>query len=187
MVESHPLYYQEQHFFVTSKGNKISRQVLIKGTERILIDGNTIMQPHCVVRGDLAQISMGYYCIIKDECIIRPSYTKHQGRLKYTKMQIGDCVFIDRDCVVCALKIGNNVQIGKGCIIGHRAQIHDNSKILDNSILPPDTVVPPNTVYGGRPAQFIAELPESIGIVHREFCTNYYNSFVEYRGSTAPQ
>lgn len=127
---------------------------------------------------------MGYYCIIKEECIIRPSYTKTHGRLKYTKMTIGDHVYIDKDCIICALKIGNNVQIGRNCIIGHRAQIHDNAKILDNSVLPPDTVIPPNTVYGGRPARFIAELPETAGHVQKEFTTNYYNMFIEYKGST---
>ena len=97
-------------------------------------------------------------------------------------MTIGDNVYIDKDCIICALKIGNNVQIGKNCVIGHKVQIHDNCKILDNSILPPDTIVPPFTVYGGRPAQFIAELPETIGIVHKEFTTNYYNMFQEYKG-----
>ena len=142
------------------------------------------METGCVIRGDLAQISMGFFCVIREECIIRPSYTKHQGRLKYAKMQIGDNVYIEKDCVICALKIGNNVQIGRNCIIGHRASINDNSKILDNSVLPPDTVVPPNCVYGGKPAQFIAELPESIGQIHKEFTTNYYNMFIEYKGQT---
>ena len=120
---------------------------------------------------------MGIYTIIREECVIRPSHVKQQGRLRYTKMVIGDNVYIDKDCIICAQKIGNNVQIGKNCVIGHRVQIHDNSKILDNSVLPPDTIVPPYTVYGGRPAQFIAELPESISTVHSEFAINYYNIF----------
>jgi dynactin-5 len=118
MLETHPLYYEGNKFFVTSKGNKISRQVLIKGSDRILIDGKTIILTGCVLRGDLAQISMGYFCVVREECIIRPCYTKTQGRLKYSKMSIGDNVFIDKDTIICALKIGNNVQIGKSCIIG---------------------------------------------------------------------
>lgn len=142
-----------------------------------MIEGKTIIQTGSVLRGDLAGITVGTFTIIREECVIRPSYMKQQGKLKYAKMSIGDNVYIDKDCIVCALKIGNNVQIGKNCVIGHRAQIHDNTKILDNSILPPDAIVPPYTVYGGRPAQFIAELPETIGIVHKEFTTNYYNMF----------
>ena len=43
MVEQHPLFYDEKRFFVTSKGNKISRQVLIKGSDKIMIDGKTII------------------------------------------------------------------------------------------------------------------------------------------------
>ena len=77
MVEQYPLYYESGKFFITSKGNKISRQVLIKGSDRILIDGKTIILTGCVLRGDLAQITMGYYCVIREECIIRPTYTKH--------------------------------------------------------------------------------------------------------------
>ena len=91
---------------------------------------------------------------------------KQQGRLKYVKMTIGDNVYIDKECVICASKIGNNVMIGKNCVIGHRATINDNAKILDGSIVAPDTHVPSYTVYGGKPAQFIAELPESIGNIH---------------------
>lgn len=51
--------------------------------------------------------------------------------------------------------------------------------------MPPDTIVPAFTVYGGRPAQFIAELPESISNVHSEFAINYYNIFQEYKGPAA--
>ena len=74
-----------------------------------MIDGKTIIQTGSVIRGDLAQIQMGIYVIIREECVIRPSYQKNQGRLKYIKMTIGDNVYIDKDTIVCALKIGNCV------------------------------------------------------------------------------
>ena len=90
---------------------------------------------------------------------------------------MGDYVFIDRGSIICALKIGNNVHIGKNCIIGHRSVLKDNCKILDNSILPPDTVVPPFTVYGGKPATYVGELPETIGILHKEMTMSYYKNF----------
>lgn len=93
------------------------------------------------------------------------------------QLTIGDNVYIDRGSIVCALKIGNFVSIGKNCVIGHRCILRDNCKILDGSILPPDTVVPPFTVYGGRPATYIGELPETIGIVHKDLTTNYYKNF----------
>lgn len=119
---------------------------------------------------------MGQYTTIREECVIRPSYIKHNGKYRHMKMTIGDHVYIDRDCVICAFKIGNNVQIGKNCVIGHRAVIHDNTKILDNSVIGAEEVVPPFTVYGGRPAMFVAELSEGVEHIHKEFAINYYHS-----------
>lgn len=63
---------------------------------------------------------MGQFVIIKEDAVIRPTYTKSKGKLKYAGLSIGDNVYIDRGTIVCATKIGNNVHIGKNCIIGHR-------------------------------------------------------------------
>ena len=120
---------------------------------------------------------MGQYVIIRDEVVLRPTYTKTKGKLKYVPLTFGDNVFIDKYTIVCALKIGNNVHIGKNCIIGHRCIIKDNCKIQDNSILAPDTVIPPYTVYGGKPATYLGELPETIGIIHKEITISYYKNF----------
>ena len=86
-------------------------------------------------------------------------------------------MYIDRGTIVCAIKIGSNVHIGKNCVIGHRAIIKDNCKILDNSVLAPDTVVPPFTVYGGRPAVYLGEPPETISIMHKELAINFFKNF----------
>lgn len=78
--------------------------------------------------------------------------------------------------------------------------IGDNVKILDDSYLPPDTNVPPFTVYGGKPgnilfiiskkniflAHFIAELPESAGLIHQEEISSYYNSFIREKPDASP-
>ena len=120
---------------------------------------------------------MGQFVVIREEVVIRPTYTKSKGKLKYVTLTIGDHVLIDRGTIVCALKIGNNVHIGKNCIIGHRAVIKDNCKILDGSVLAPDTVVPPFTVYGGKPAVYIGELAETVTVMHKDLATNYFKNF----------
>ena len=127
--------------------------------------GKDIIQRGVVLRGDLAPIHMGSYVILKENVMIRPTFqydTKKKGRKEYAQIVMGDHVFIDQGTVVCATYIGSNVHIGKNCIIGHRCQIHDNTKILDGSVLAPDTVVAPYTVFGGQPATYQGELPESI-------------------------
>jgi dynactin 5 len=149
------------------------------GTDNILIDGKAIILPGAILRGDLAQVQMGEYVIIKEDVIVRPTYGKGEGskRLKYLKMKIGSNVYIDRGSIISGHRIGNNVHIGKNVIIGHRSVLKDNCKILDNSILPPDTIVPPFTVFGGRPAVFIAELPESFDKIQQDMTSTYYKNF----------
>ena len=120
---------------------------------------------------------MGQYVIVREEVVIRPTYNKSKGKLKYVNLTIGDYVFIDRGSIICASKIGSNVHIGKNCVIGHRCVIKDNCKILDNTVLASETVVPPYTVYEGRPGIYVGELPETVGMMHKEMTINYYKNF----------
>jgi dynactin-5 len=120
------------------------------------------------VRGDLASVKIGKYTIIKEDVILRPSYRRSKGYLKYFTLHIGEHVFIDENTIICASKIGNNVYIGKNCIISHRSVLHDNCRILDNSILSSDSEVPPFTVYGGQPAFYEADLPEATPFMMKE-------------------
>lgn len=57
-----------------------------------------------MLRGDLANLYMGEYVIIKDDVIIRPTYGKEIGskKLKYLKMKIGSYVYIDRNTIISA-------------------------------------------------------------------------------------
>ena len=50
--------------------------------------------------------------------------------------------------------------------------------ILDDSTVAPETVVPSYSVYGGRPAVFIAELPETTSIVFKDRAMNFYKNFL---------
>ena len=124
---------------------------------------------------------MGKYTIIKEDVILRPTYRRYKGQLKYFTLHIGEHVFIDQNSIICASKIGNNVHIGKNCIISHRCVLHDNCRILDDSILSMDSEVPPFTVYGGKPALYEADLPESTPFVMKELTTEYYSKFVPRR------
>lgn len=65
------------------------------------------------------------------------------------------------------MKIGNYAKIGKDCIIGSRVIIGEASIILDGSIVTADTNIAPFSVYGGKPALYMGELPESAPIVHK--------------------
>lgn len=161
MVEPFPNYYNTSAYIFTKKGDKISKSVALRGTNQMTTEGKSVMRSGVFIRADLAPVRIGQFVMLLEDVIIRPSYNKKKGKLKYAQMQIGECVFVDRGCVLQAESIGNNVIIGKNCVIGQRCILKDNCKIQDGSILAPDTVVPPYTVFGGQPATYLGDLPES--------------------------
>lgn len=55
------VYYAKENYFETRSGNLISKRCLIKGSDHIQISGKTILQEKLIIRGDLAQISLGKY------------------------------------------------------------------------------------------------------------------------------
>ena len=79
------------------------------------------------------------------------------------------------------------MHIGKNCVLGHRCVIADNCKILDNSVLAPDTVMSPFTVFGGRPAVYIGELPESFDKYMIDLTVNFYKNFRPNPATMQPQ
>lgn len=38
--------------------------------------------------------------------------------------------------------------------------------------------MPPNTVFGGQPATYLGDLPDSISQIHADFCKTFYKNFI---------
>ncbi|CAD8123051.1 unnamed protein product [Paramecium sonneborni] len=179
------IQYDKSEFHETSSGIKISKKSIIKGTEQINVSGRCIFFHDVILRGDLAKVSIGKYLVVHEKVTLKPSYTYGYTKesptkkvIKFLPLMISDYVEIDSSSIIQASKIGTCTSIGKNCYISHRCIIGENSIILDDSILPPDTVVPANSVYGGRPAIYIAETPESTAIIQKQKLINFYKNFV---------
>lgn len=86
-------------------------------------------------------------------------------------------MFVDKNTIIQAMKIGNYSKIGKDCVIGQRVVIGECSVILDGSIVTADTQIAPYSVYGGKPATYMGELPESVPIVQKDACISFFNNF----------
>lgn len=147
------MYYSKDAYFETRSGNLISKRCLIKGSDHIQISGKTILQEKLIIRGDLASITLGKYVTLLEGVILKPSYKKHNGKIKFVPMEIGDYVFIEKNTIVSASKIGSYTRIGKDCIIGHRCVIDENVIIADGSIVPPETHIPAYSLYAGKPSR----------------------------------
>eukprot|EP01027_Heterolobosea_sp_BB2_P007331 GEZU01010925.1.p1 GENE.GEZU01010925.1~~GEZU01010925.1.p1 ORF type:complete len:198 (-),score=13.02 GEZU01010925.1:102-695(-) len=166
-------------FVETASGNKVSRGSVLCGIQRILINGKTIISNGAVLRGDLANITMGRYCYVGEDTVIRPPFKKFRGgNSGFFPLFIGDHVFIDSGCVVQSAQIGSFVKIGKNCVIGPKCILKEACCIADNTVLPPETVVPPYTLWAGNPGKIVEELPECTSELHKDFTINYYERFI---------
>ncbi|KAI9014202.1 dynactin subunit P25 [Hyaloraphidium curvatum] len=183
-----PEAFSKAEYIVTDAGNRVSRKALILGSQNITVGGKTIIQSGAVIRGDLrrsagvgagqaALVSIGKYGMISRNVIIRPPYKTYKGAFNYYPVKVGDNVHIGQGSIIEAASIGSNVHIGKNCVIGRFVIIKDCVQILDDAVVPANAVIPPFSVYGGNPAQFLEELPESFPEAHEEFVTEYFEQF----------
>ncbi len=78
-MEPTPIYYSLDKFYETTSANKFGKKCVIRGSHQIQISGKCIFHNACIIRADLAKISLGKYIIMKESCIMKPSYEKGQG------------------------------------------------------------------------------------------------------------
>jgi dynactin-5 len=108
-----------------------------------------------IMRADLSKIMIGKYVTISDSVIIKPPIKKQNKEYNFVPVQIGSFVFIDKNTIIQAMKIGHYARIGKDCVIGQRVVIGDGAVILDGSIVTADAQIAPYSVYGGKPALYL--------------------------------
>jgi len=176
-MESEDIFYNKQEYIETASGNKVSRQSVLCGSQNIVLNGKTIIQSECVIRGDLANVRIGRHCVISKRAVIRPPFKKFSKGVAFFPLHIGDHVFIDEDTVVNAAHVGSYVYIGKNCVIGRRCVLKDCCMIADNTVLPQETVVPAFSMYSGSPGLYTKELPECTQDLMMDFTKGYYQHF----------
>ncbi|TMW64344.1 hypothetical protein Poli38472_012966 [Pythium oligandrum] len=160
-VEAEEVRFDPDAYIHTSTGNKISRKCTLCSAHNIHLRGKAIINPGTIIRADLAKVSLGKQCILREKCVIKPPIRIMPTGLAFISMKIGDNVYIGEDSVVEAAMIGSNVQIGKNCVIGKRTIIRDCCRIEDNTVIPPDSVIPPFSRIGGIPGKLLEDMPES--------------------------
>ncbi|KAJ3424977.1 dynactin subunit 5 [Anaeramoeba flamelloides] len=170
--------FDPNQYLVTKPGNKISNKSILRGSQRIILSGKSIIKENTMIRGDLATTSFGKFCIIEKDCVIKPPYRRFQNQVVFYQLSIGNFNIIGENSVISSASIGNFVEIGKNCIIERGCILKDCCKILDGTILPAETVVAPYQIYGGKPGKLIGSLPESRLEYFQDYCIELYNSFI---------
>ncbi|XP_019865310.2 dynactin subunit 5 [Aethina tumida] len=176
-MELRDINYNKSDFVETASGNKVCRQTVLCGSQNIVLQGKVIVQSEAIIRGDLANVKTGRYCIISREAVLRPPYKKFSKGVAFFPLSMGDNVFVGERSVVNASQVGSYVYIGKNCVIGRRCVLKDCCFIEDNTILAPETVVPPFTRVSGSPGVAVGDLPECQADLMVDFTRGYYQHF----------
>ena len=108
------------------------------GAQNIVLQGKVIVQSDVIIRGDLAGVKTGRYCIISKNAVLRPPFKKFSKgyvkkiyffifwlliiilfifRVAFFPLHMGDHVFIGEDSIISAAVIGSYVYIGKNVVI----------------------------------------------------------------------
>ncbi|XP_034098717.1 dynactin subunit 5 [Drosophila nasuta] len=174
-------YYSKDEYVETASGNKVSRHTVLCGSQNIVLNGKVIVQSGAIIRGDLANVRTGRYCVISKNSVIRPPYKQFSKGIAFFPMHIGDHVFIGEGAVVSAAIIGSFVYIGKNAIIGRRCTLKDCCVIEDGAVLPPETTVSSymrytskGTIEGGQGN------PYFVPAAMQDEMANYTKSFYEH-------
>ncbi|RZC43146.1 dynactin subunit 5 [Asbolus verrucosus] len=176
-MELREMNYNKNDYVETASGNKVCRQTVLCGSQNIILQGKVIVQSEAIIRGDLANVRTGRYCIISKEAVIRPPYKKFSKGVAFFPLTMGDHVFVGERSVVSAAVVGSYVYIGKNCVIGRRCILKDCCVIEDNTILAPETVVPPFTRCRGSPGTNVSDLPECQADLMVDYTRSYYQHF----------
>ncbi|XP_076302510.1 dynactin subunit 5-like [Lasioglossum baleicum] len=180
-MEPPDVYHSKTEYVETASGNKVSRHTILCGSQNIVLHGKVIVQSDAIIRGDLANVRTGRYCIISKNAIIRPPFKKFSRGVAFFPLTMGDHVFVGERAVVNAAIVSSYIYIGKNAVIGRRCVLKDCCYIEDGAVVPPETIVPSFTRFAGNPAKCVEDLPECTLDLMLEFTKNYYQHFLLYR------
>lgn len=201
MIEVPDSFYSKDEYVETASGNKVSRQTVLCGSQNIVLQGKVIVQSGAIIRGDLANVRTGRYCVISQGAVVRPPFKQFSKGVAFFPLHIGDHVFIGESSILSAASIGSYVHIGKNVVVvslkkaifnweinrdltlqGRRCVLKDCCIIEDNAILPPETTVASfmrfkadGRMEGGQGSDFVPLMMQDLMI---DFTKSYYEHFV---------
>lgn len=85
----------------------------MKAPNNIHVNGCSVIEAGVVIHSDLANVSLGEYCIVGNNSVIQP-YLLDDA---YSPVSIGDFVCVEKNCVVQASEIGSCVLVSQGSVI----------------------------------------------------------------------
>jgi dynactin-5 len=166
----------EEGFIKTTTHNYVSRKATIDGAKQVEIKGRSIIQDEVHVRGDLAIVRIGRYCVFEEGSLLEPPIHPFNNS-KNIPVVIGSHTHIGSKCEIRAAAIGSMVWIGDNVKIGNRCIIKDNCIIESGISIGDDTIIPPFTRISAKISTDYEELPPSVAVQLQEVSISNYDQF----------
>jgi dynactin 5 len=157
---------EEDGYIQTTTHNYVSRQAVIDGSSSVELKGRSIVSEGVHIRGDLAVIRMGRYCLVQANTHIQPPPFPGQQEkapdssladgsggteaptttaTKFLPVSIGSHTVIGKDCLIQAAAVGSLCWIEDAVTLGPRSLVKDCCVVTRGTVIPADTVLPPFT------------------------------------------
>ncbi len=160
----------------TTGSNYVSREASVLGARNVNLKGRCIIFPKAVLRGEMAPLRVGRYCIVNRKAVLQPGYSILGGICRFTPLVVGSYTVIGEGAIVSAASVGAFVRVGEGCVLCNGCVVKDNCVIEAGAVVPEGMVVPPFSRVTGIPGRIVDDMPESTSYVHKKGAVAMYNS-----------
>ena len=138
---------------------------------------------NCVIRADVNRIVIGARTNVQDGSIIHCD-SPRPGQPEGFPTLIGDDVLIGHLAMVHGCVLEDRAFVGLGAIVMDGCRIEGDAMLAAGAMLTPGKTMPSGQLWGGRPAQFMRDLPEPaiagmrMGVAHYVENARYHSAAV---------
>lgn len=139
---------------------------------------------NCVIRADVNRIVIGARTNVQDGTIIHCDSPK-PGQPEGYPTLIGEDVLIGHLAMVHGCILEDRAFVGLGAIVMDGCRIGGDAMLAAGAMLTPGKVMPSGQLWGGRPAQYMRDLPEPAIAGMRTGVAHYVENARAHKGATS--
>lgn len=160
-----------------AENNYIDESAVIIGD--VIIEENSSVWVHAVIRGDVNEIRIGKRTNIQDLSMLHVS-KKTPEKPNGSPLIIGDDVTVGHHVILHGCTVGNRVLVGMGSTILDDAVIEDDVMIGAGSLVPPRKRLESGFLYMGSPVKAVRALTDAEKQHLRDSAQHYVNVTNQY-------
>lgn len=163
----------------------VAQNAVISGN--VIIESGASVWYGCVLRGDVANITIGKNSNIQDGTTIhgtRANHVQNKTGNKPAHTTIGKNVTVGHNCIIHAATVEDEAFVGMGSVLMDMSKIEKHGMVAAGSVLTPKKIVKSGELWGGVPARFIRKMTEEEIAYIKTSAENYYILAMEYKNES---